>query len=441
MSVLTRVALLSTLLLVSLPAFAGAVPQRVAPSGGLVEVIVTLDAPPLARAVGTADQSYMRQLSSTQQLLATELRDEIPSLEIQRRYSVVVNGFAVTVPQSELGRLEDTDGVARVYPSVAYGALRSSTPGFIGAPALWGPRLATAGGGMKIAIIDDGIDRTHQYFNPRGYRMPRGFPKGQKAFTSAKVIVARAFAPRTPKWRYARRPFDPLNSDHATHVAGIAAGNYRTLAQGSRISGVAPKAYLGNYKVLTIPTNGFGLNGNSPEIVAAIEAAVRDGMNVINLSLGEAEIEPGRDIVAAALDAAAAAGVVPVVAAGNSFGDLGAGSITSPGTSVRAISVAAESEFGRDDRELLVGRPHPTLPPDEAGRDGSGRQRDLVRPQEGRNLAGLQRDQHGRASRCRRRRPTETAASGMDRRAGQIGARPDGRPGLHRSSGGGDRDP
>jgi hypothetical protein len=133
---------------------------------------------------------------------------------------------------------------------------------------------------------------------------------------------------------------------HATHVAGIAAGNYRTLARGSRISGVAPKAYLGNYKVLTIPTPGFGLNGNSPEIVAAIEAAVRDGMDVINLSIGEAEIDPSRDIVAAALDAAAAAGVVPVVAAGNSFGELGAGSITSPATSQRAISVAAEAESG-----------------------------------------------------------------------------------------------
>ena len=83
------------------------------------------------------------------------------------------------------------------------------------------------------------------------------------------------------------------------------------------MSGVAPKAYIGNYKVLTIPTvSGFGLNGNSPEIIAAIEAAVRDGMDVINLSLGEAEIEPGRDLVARALDGAAAAGVIPVVAAG-----------------------------------------------------------------------------------------------------------------------------
>jgi subtilisin family serine protease len=365
MSGLTRVALLSTLLLVLLPALAGAVPQATAPTGDLVEVVVTLDAPPLARAARTADLrapaalSYMRRLASTQRVLAARLSEEIPGMEIQRRYSVVVDGFAVALPQSELGRLEGTDGVARVYPSVAYRALRSWSPGFIGATALWGPKRATAGQGMKIGIIDDGIDRSHRYFNPRGYRMPRGFPKGQKAFTSAKVIVARTFAPRTPKWSYARRPFDPLNSDHATHVAGIAGGNYRTRARGSRISGVAPKAYLGNYKVLTIPTPGFGLNGNSPEIVAGIEAAVRDGMDVINLSLGEAEIDPGRDIVAAALDGAAAAGVVPVVAAGNSFGDLGAGSVTSPGTSDRAITVAAETEAGPTMASFSSGGPTP----------------------------------------------------------------------------------
>ena len=117
---------------------------------------------------------------------------------MQHRYSTVLNGLAVTLPASELSALESTDGVVRVYPNVAYHALRSSTPGFIGAPALWGPTLNSAGNGVKIGIIDDGLDKTHPYFRARGYRMPRGFPKGQKAYTSAKVIVARAFAPRRP---------------------------------------------------------------------------------------------------------------------------------------------------------------------------------------------------------------------------------------------------
>ena len=196
--------------------------------------------------------------------------------------------------------------------------------------------------------------------------MPLGFPKGQTAYTTAKVIVARAFPPAGATWQNAGKPFDPVESEHATHVAGIAAGDANTPAgTGVRVSGVAPRAYLGNYKALTVPTDGVGLDGNAAEIVAAIEAAVSDGMNVINLSIGEPEVEPSRDLVALALDAAARAGVVPVVAAGNDFEEFGQGSLTSPGTSDRAITVAAVSTSGNGDseqpRQLQLLRPDSPL--------------------------------------------------------------------------------
>src|SRR5204863_2950797 len=119
-----------------------------------------------------------------------------------------------------------------------------------------------------------------------------------------------------------------------------------TQAGGFTASGVAPEAYLGNYRVLTIPTNDFGLAGNSPEIVAAVEAAVRDGMDVINLSIGEPEIAPSRDIVVQAIDGAARAGVVPVISAGNEFDALGFGSIDSPGSAPDAITAAAATKNG-----------------------------------------------------------------------------------------------
>ncbi|MCZ7587881.1 MAG: S8 family serine peptidase [Gaiella sp.] len=212
----------------------------------------------------------------------------------------------------------------------------------IRARQLPGATLANAGAGIKIGIIDDGVDQRHPFFDPSGYTMPAGFPRGRAAYTTAKVIVARAFPPPGAAWKHAGAPYDPEESGHATHVAGIAAGNANTLANGARISGVAPRAYIGNYKALTVPTeSGLGLNGNAPEIVAAIEAAVADGMDVINLSLGEPEIEPSRDLVALALDAAAAAGVVPVVAAGNDFEDFGRGSLGSPGSAADAITVGA----------------------------------------------------------------------------------------------------
>jgi subtilisin family serine protease len=357
MSVLKRVCFLgvAAALAASLTAFTGGAQSRARPAE-LVEVIVLLDQPPLARSGSLA---RVRSVSDSQRDVEATLAERIPGSRVFRRYRIVLNGLAVGVPGSKVGALRELPGVRAVYPSVRYRTTLHTSPGFIGAPALWGRALESAGNGVKIGVIDDGVDQSHPFFSGRGYRFPRGYPKGQRRFTTAKVIVARAFAPRGTAWRFARRPFDPALSGHATHVAGIAAGNYRTSTGAGRVSGVAPKAYIGNYKVLTVPTPGFGLNGNSPEIVAGIEAAVKDGMDVINLSIGEAEIEPSRDLVALALDGAAAAGVIPVVAAGNDFPELGIGSVTSPGSSARAITVAAESTSGPAIADFSSGGPTP----------------------------------------------------------------------------------
>ncbi len=330
------------------------------------EVVVTLPAPSLASAYRAGllgskrtrnldlragfSHSYLARLSSDQTSLSRLIETAIPGAQVRRHYRIVANGLALTLPADEVSRLTALAGVAHVYPSYRYRAMETSVPGnvsAVGAPDLWGTDLATAGQGIKIGIIDDGVDETHPYFNPSGYVYPSGFPKGDSAFTTAKVIVARAFAPSGLDYANASLPVDPKLSSHGTFVAGIAAGNAGTsakIAGDTRIlSGVAPRAYLGNYKALTIPTENFGLNGNSPEIVAAIEAAVSDGMNVINLSIGEAEISPRNDIVARAVDAASAAGVVVVAAAGNEFDENGRGSISSPGSAASAITVGASS--------------------------------------------------------------------------------------------------
>jgi subtilisin family serine protease len=346
------------------------------PSTNLVEVVVTLPRPPLAVEVGRnrtlaaaargrhsvsvrapAAVSYLRTLAAGQRTLATRLALSVPQARVRWHFGVALDGVSVVLPTSELPRLRALPG-ATVWPTVTYHALRDtaanpaatsqlSGPTLIGAPSLWGPNLGTAGQGMKIALVDDGIDESHHYFDPSGFAYPGGFPKGNTAYTTPKVIVARAFPSPSTHWKYADRPFDPANSFHATHVAGIAAGDYDTpTGDGLVISGVAPKAYLGNYKALTVPTQDYGLDGNSPEIAKAIDQAVADGMNVINLSIGEPEVEPSRDIVVQALDNAAAAGVVPVVAAGNDFEAAGLGSIGSPANAPAAISVAASTLGG-----------------------------------------------------------------------------------------------
>jgi len=354
---------------------AGGAAAHARASTRLVEVVVTLPRPSLSVAVSRnralsaavrrthaldvrvpAAVSYLRTLAAAQRTFATRLADAVPRARVRWHYGVALDGVSVVLPSSELGRLAALPG-ATVWPTVTYHSLRAGAPvssraagegtTLIGAPSLWGPDLATAGQGLKIGVIDDGIDQAHPFFAPSGYSYPTGFPKGNTAYTTPKVIVARAFPSPSTQWKYAARPFDPVYSDHATHVAGIAAGNSGTLASGGvQLSGTAPKAYLGNYKALTVPTNDWGLDGNSPEIAKAIDQAVSDGMNVLNLSIGEPEIAPTRDIVVQALDDAAAAGVVPVVAGGNDYTVAGNGSIGSPANAPAAITVAASTLGG-----------------------------------------------------------------------------------------------
>jgi subtilisin family serine protease len=320
-------------------------------AGPLTEVVVTLQAPPLS-AFGRSLQSashatYLRRIEAAQNELARRVVAAVPAAQVRWRYRLVANGFAVVVPRGAAGSLARIPGVAAVWPNVRYRVARDAAgPEQIGADKLWGPTFATAGNGMKIAVIDDGLDATNPYFNPSGFQYPPGFPKGQTQFTTPKVIVQRTFAPPSPTWKYANTPFDPTESFHATHVAGIAGGDHGTAAGTAQLSGVAPNAWLGNYKALTIPTPGFGLDGNSAELAAAVEAAVADGMNVINMSLGEPEVEPTRDLLVTAIEGAAAAGVVPVVAAGNDFSDFGYGSVSSPGSAPSAITVAAADARG-----------------------------------------------------------------------------------------------
>jgi Subtilase family len=335
------------------------------------EVIAELSAPPLSRAFADSrvltsavrnrrldlqsptSAAYVRRLDAEQRALAARIRRAIPAAQIRWRYQVVLDGLAVYLPANAIPRLERVPGVARVTDGTAYTGGTEASASAIEAPFLWGPTFSTVGQGLKIGIIDDGIDQTHPFFSPTGYTMPAGFPKGNREYTTAKVIVARAFAPPHPGYENAKLPFDPKLSFHATHVAGIAAGDRGTNAAGGQVlSGIAPAAYLGNYKVLTVPAASYdGADGNSPEIARAIEAAVRDGMDVINLSIGEPELTPSRDLAVRAVNAAVSAGVIAAISAGNSYNEIGRGSIWSPGSAAQAITAAAVT----DDREFDPG--------------------------------------------------------------------------------------
>lgn len=165
------------------------------------------------------------------------------------------------------------------------------------------------GSGVKIAILDTGIDWRHPDFY---------FPNG-----TSKIVYNVSLVPDED-------PYD--NYGHGTHVAGIAAST--GIASNGVFKGVAPGALLMNIKVVS--REGFGLTS---WIIAGIEEAVENGADVINLSLGGGLNGDGNDPLSRAVDWAVKQDVVVVVAAGNDgpyYSTLG-----SPAVSTLAITVGA----------------------------------------------------------------------------------------------------
>jgi minor extracellular serine protease Vpr len=329
---------------------------------GRVRVIVTLGLAPLARAHAngvfasrtaaqrldvrsSASRRYVARLGAAQTRAIRQLRLAIPSARVSERYRVVLDGFTVSLPYRSLPKLTRMSFAAHVWPSLRYRLKLNRSPGVIGAD-VFHQATGANGEGVKIGIVDDGVDNTNPFLAGDGFTPPPGFPQGETQFTNGKIIVARAF-PGPGSGKPGTLALDREASFHGTHVAGIAAGDAGTCAPAGTdhpatcgLSGVAPKAFLGNYRVFNVPTPA-GHVAESPEIAAAFEQAVIDGMDVVNFSGGGPEADPVNDVLIPAVNNVAAAGVVPVIAAGNDGEDFGAGSAGSPGTAQNAITVAA----------------------------------------------------------------------------------------------------
>ena len=77
--------------------------------------------------------------------------------------------------------------VAVVYPVLRYNLALNSSPSVIGATEL-AAQTGAHGEGVKIGVVDDGVDQTSTFFDPTVFSYPAGFPKGEIAFTTAKVL-------------------------------------------------------------------------------------------------------------------------------------------------------------------------------------------------------------------------------------------------------------
>jgi subtilisin family serine protease len=196
-----------------------------------------------------------------------------------------------------------------------------------------------AGAGVKIAIIDSGIAAGHEAFQNSGLTAPDSYPRGGNAsdlsYTSGKIIVARSYVSLLPY-----RDPDYSVRDHVGHCTALAmiATGGRAAGPLAIITGIAPKAYLGVYKVFGTP--GWNDSSSDAAIIKAVDDAVSDGMDIINLSLGS-DLAPrlADDVEVEAVERAVQAGVIVVAAAGNNGPSLN--TISSPATAPSVIAVGA----------------------------------------------------------------------------------------------------
>lgn len=259
--------------------------------------------------------------------------------QVLHSFERVLDGFVVQAPHLTAADLEALPGVRKVYPVVT-GTLHLDTAlnvnNIIGAWVRLGA-WELAGQGMKIAILDSGIDQTHPGFRDDGLPVPDGYPRGNResdlAGTNNKVIVARSYEDLLPGVAEATTR-DRVG--HGTAVAMVAAGVPHQSPIGI-VSGAAPKAYLGSYKIFGGPAD----TTTSDILIRALDDAVKDGMDVINLSAGFTPVaRPEDDPMVQAVDRAVALGVVVVQSAGN-LGPEPA-STSSPGQSETVLLAGAQ---------------------------------------------------------------------------------------------------
>ncbi len=271
------------------------------------------------------------------------LRSNAPAMQVVDNYDLSLNGVAVALNGQSWNSLANGPDVVSVTPDWTYYPTMDVSVPLVHAPQVWsmlsadpfGTGTLPDYGSIKVGLIDSGIDDTHPFIS--SCRVS-GSIQHDVFFSGAGL-------------------FDPtrlLDNTHGTHTAGTIGGcvttgtvtlaNGKPFALAFPMSGIAPGVTLHDYNVFP----GFGAafihhggGAFSHDIIAAVEKAVADGMDVISLSLGGG-VQGPHDTLSEAINAAVDAGTIAVIAAGNA----GPGILTveSPGNAANAITVAASSD-------------------------------------------------------------------------------------------------
>ena len=190
-------------------------------------MIVTLDQPPLAAAHyartmlgglatgqlnvhSSSSLAYLASLDRLQAAAAGRLHRAIPQATVGRPLKIILDGLTVTLPLRQLPKLYKLGLAKRVYPSARFTMNLDDSPSLIGATAFIN-RTGANGEGMKIAVVDDGIDQTSTFFDAKGYQLPRRLPARAEGLHHAegdrRPRLSRAPAPGRPaSYRSTARP-------------------------------------------------------------------------------------------------------------------------------------------------------------------------------------------------------------------------------------------
>jgi uncharacterized protein (TIGR03437 family) len=250
-----------------------------------------------------AAENYRGQIQARQ----TSLKQELAS----RKFAVVgavdtlSNAIFVATTPDRAGELKSLPGVKGIIEMRPVKPRLNAATTLANAPAAWTALggQSNAGKGIMIGVIGSGIDQTHPAFQDGSLSMPAGFPKCTANFpadcnyTNSKVIVARSYVRELSAGSSSDSTavandsgpddYSPRDrSGEGTAVASVIAGN-QIGGPAVPFSGMAPKAWLGNYRVENSPGMPGGAGKNFESVyVQALNDAFNDGMHIVNLSSG-----------------------------------------------------------------------------------------------------------------------------------------------------------
>lgn len=310
----------------------------------VAEIESSLDGQKLTenQASSLVDQDHTEFSKDIGQVLTAEGQSKKVNFKVNRSYKHAFNGVSMSLPANQIKNLLKSKAVKAVWsneevyaePEIPQEEVKlEASVGGLGHSLLGVDKLhkeGFSGKGIKVGVLDTGIDYNHPDL--------KGVFKGGYDFVNNDADPMETTYEDWKKsgfYEFNLLTGQPYYTEHGTHVAGIIAGQGKNDGRYS-MKGVAPDVDLYAYKVLGHYGGGFTEN-----ILAGIDKAVEDGMDVINLSLG-AGINNPLYTTSVAINQAVLSGVTAVIAAGNSGNNMY--TLGSPGTAALALTVGASDE-------------------------------------------------------------------------------------------------